>query len=141
MVGCSRHSSPPIPLIPVTGTVLSQGKGVPGVQLVLVAADASPSNPTDELTNYYPHGVTDAAGRFELSTFVAGDGAPLGNWIVTMTWPDERVPAAVKEQLLASGDQLPDRLRGRYASRERSKFKVKITESPTTLPTLHIETR
>ena len=53
-------------------------------------------------------------GGYHLSTFLSGDGAPQGEYVVTVYWPDPRRkgddPDGESETLP------PDRLRGRFAT-------------------------
>jgi hypothetical protein len=129
MSGCQRGPKR-VSLFPATGEVRVGNQPAAGVAVVLhPAADAAP-----EMARLRPHGTTDASGRFKLSTYVADDGAPAGQWIVTLTWPDNRLPENQREQILASGDALPDRFRGRLASPERSTWQVTIQAGENNLP-------
>jgi hypothetical protein len=65
--------------------------------------------PVDE-TDPHPiiaFGQVDEKGRFTLSTYVADDGAPAGDYAVTFEWPLQGGPT--KEDF-----QGPDRLKGRW---------------------------
>ncbi len=64
-------------LVPVSGTVLFQGKPVNGAQVSLLAPGA-PRNAA---------GMTDGAGRFTLTTFKPGDGAlPGEHRVIVSKW-------------------------------------------------------
>lgn len=56
------------PVVPVTGTVLYQGTPVEGASVTMMNADTSTGG----------SGLTDAEGRFRLTTFKDGDGAAPG---------------------------------------------------------------
>jgi hypothetical protein len=60
---------------PVTGTVTYKGKGVPDVNVVLVAKDGTTAS-----------GVTDSSGKItKMTTVNEGDGAVPGDYTVTIT--------------------------------------------------------
>jgi hypothetical protein len=69
-----------------------------------------------------------ADGRFEVTTYQAGDGAPAGDYRVAILWfanPDSNSPW--------------DRLGNRYASPERTDIRVSITEGVNQLEPIEIE--
>ena len=81
LIGC-RKATPQFesrPTFPVEGTVLIRGKPAEGVQVFL--------HPRDVSQRGKPRGVTDADGRFRLRTYHDGDGAPAGDYTVTVYWP------------------------------------------------------
>ena len=94
-----------------------------------------------ELQALHPHGVTDANGEYTLSTYVAGDGAPAGDWTVTLTKAEERLSEQVRERILASGDALPDARRGRYAGPNRSRWQVTIAPGDNQLEAIELLSR
>jgi hypothetical protein len=59
----------------VSGTVSLNGTPVAGATVNFISVDGKSS----------PFGVTDTSGRFRLTTFDQHDGAPLGNYKVTIT--------------------------------------------------------
>ncbi len=71
--------------VPVSGTVTYQGQPVDGARIMFVATGGPPAN-----------GVTDAQGRFSLTTVEPGDGAVVGSYKVSITKrqeiPDPRQP-------------------------------------------------
>lgn len=75
------------------------------------------------LSRVCPVGVTGADGAFRLTSYRYGDGAPAGEYIVTIIWPDETKP--VDECECPRPDE-HDRLRGTYASRESSSIHATI---------------
>jgi 5-hydroxyisourate hydrolase-like protein (transthyretin family) len=68
-----------VPTHPVGGTVTADGKPADGVTVTFYRL-----NPDTE--KYYPvaDGLTDAAGRFKLTTYVKSDGCPAGEYAVTV---------------------------------------------------------
>src|SRR5262245_25104764 len=96
--GCAGDGK--VAIHPVSGQVLYNGKAAAGVKIYLIPTSA-PMIP--EVPNN-PYGITDAEGRFKLSTYGGGDGAAEGGYQVMLLWPDESTTDEVK----------PDRLMGWY---------------------------
>lgn len=67
-------------LVPVSGQVLLDGKPVGGASVVFVG-EGRPAT-----------GVSDSSGRFSLGTWLVGDGAAAGDYIVCVT--QESAPAS-----------------------------------------------
>src|SRR5438105_4152232 len=74
LTGCSNSSQPPT--YPVTGTVTSQGKPVAGAAITFV-----PTGKEGEAAS----AITDAAGKYALTTWRAGDGARPGEYRVKVS--------------------------------------------------------
>jgi hypothetical protein len=109
---------------PVTGKILVNGKPANECQIVL--------NRTYEDKNpVVPLGMTDENGVFQITSYEAYDGAPEGEYIVTITW---RERSGVTKQEFDG----PDRLGGAYAKVENTKrlpgFVVKVEKRPLELP-------
>lgn len=106
VAGCFGSNRPPT--YPVSGTVTWKGKPVEGARVVFV-----PQQPGGQAAA----GITDAQGRYRLTTYVEGDGAPEGEYRVKVTMYDVRTPTkAEKEAYLSiedeqklrfAGDELP----------------------------------
>ena len=79
LVFVSACSSGRKPVYPVKGQVLVNGKPAANAQILFHPAEGAP----DELR---PAGHTDDDGYFTLTSYVNGDGAPEGNYNVTVTW-------------------------------------------------------
>lgn len=80
--GCDAGSSDtgPVAVQPVTGQILYDGKPAVNVRVTLVPIDA----PSPPRIPQYPHGMTDAEGKFQLTTYAANDGAPEGGYQVVL---------------------------------------------------------
>lgn len=97
---------------PVHGQVTApDGKPAAGA-LVVFHPISPPAGPTLAHT-----ATADEAGRFAVTTFDSGDGAPAGEYVLTVIW---NTP---KKTLM---DQEKDRLNGRYANKDASKLKFTI---------------
>ena len=99
----------------VRGKVLYDGKPIKNA--VVTFHPKSGDN-----TAMRPTGNTDENGVFTLGTQNA-TGAPAGEYRVTIRWLDEDPNAPRKLEGIA---ERPDRLKGRYADPEQSKFIVTI---------------
>src|SRR3984893_8600905 len=74
-VSCSNKG---LPLYPVHGRVLLDGKPMAGAMVILhPAGDVG-------LNGLKPRALADAEGWFKIYTYVIGDGAPAGNYAVTI---------------------------------------------------------
>jgi hypothetical protein len=83
----------------VTGSVLFEGQPAEGATVVL--------HPEDRSITIRPRGVVDADGSFELTTYLPGDGAPVGEYKVTIDW---RKPVEVAGDFLPGPNLLPEAL-------------------------------
>lgn len=132
-VGCKETATNRLKVLPVSGSVSVKGKPASGAMVTLHPIDKS-------IESLNPRGQASADGVFQLSTYVQGDGAPVGEYMVTVVWPDEEFKPVTAEQkeALVEGRR-PDRLRGRFASPNTSKLKVKIEEGQSELPAVELE--
>jgi hypothetical protein len=125
--GCS---SPPqideqrLPVHPVRGKVLVGGKPA-ATALILFIPVNEPAQPT----NPRPRAEVAEDGTFVLSTYDAEDGAPAGDYIVSVTWPGGVLPDGREEP--------PDKLLGRYDGK-RSKLRATVKEGPNELPPFNL---
>jgi hypothetical protein len=121
-VGCGQAGQGPR-LYPVKGQVFLKDKPATGARLVLV--------PVDDPKAEKPSAIVDENGSFQLATRQPGDGAPAGEYFVSITWIERRKIDTRKED---DTQQFVDKLGGRYADPKASKLKVKISEGPNDLP-------
>jgi hypothetical protein len=114
---CSKDSRPPVH--PVRGRVLdSAGRPAEGALVVFHPADGS----DDEADK--PRGRADAQGYFQLTTYENEDGAPEGEYVVTVDWrPRKKTPF---------GPETAHRLQGRYSSRETTPLRAIRIDKDTT---------
>ena len=101
------------PVHPTKGIVLFDGSPVPGARVALNQFDAK-----GEKVSQVADGFTEGDGRFVLSTYKAWDGAPVGEFVVTVVnrevYYDDRGQPGV------------NRLPTRYASAKTSDLKASI---------------
>ena len=123
--GCSQGPSR-VPVFPVQGTIAYQGKPAAGAIVIL--------HPQGESTKTHmkARGKSDVDGMFRLTTYDLEDGAPAGDYIVTLYWPVARPPGALDL------DDGPDRLAGRYLDIKTPLTRLTIRPEPTVLPPIKI---
>lgn len=121
--GCSSGSTPDEPVYPVRGVVRFRGQGA-GLAVVVFQrrGDLDP--------HHRSYAKTAADGTFALTTREPHDGAPAGNYVITVTWP----PTESEE---APG--LKDKLAGRYAVPSNSKLSFEVKPEPNTVPPIDLE--
>lgn len=115
---CSREEMPDgprVPVVPVTGKVLVDGQPASNLRVVLHNSGTKPDTvPTSS-------DFTDDQGVFEIGTFEAGDGAPIGSYQVTFMWG--------RINLMSGRYEGPDQLKDRYSKPDKSGFQVNVKES------------
>jgi hypothetical protein len=123
---CGQSSSKPV--YPVRGQVLFEGRPTPQAFVVFHPLNAAEENVPR------PQGYVNKDGSFTLSTYSAGDGAPAGEYAVTVEW---RVVTATRKA--QEGDTLPsvNRLPSRYASARTSGLRAQVAAGPNE-PTLRL---
>jgi hypothetical protein len=116
--GCGKKG--PV-LYPVRGSVRINGEPAKDVNVMF-----TPVTPIEGLTApLSPAAVTDENGNFQLMSFKPGDGAPAGDYQVTVIYPMSRFS---KHQ---SGT---DRLQGKFANPKTSGLTAKVEPKSNALP-------
>ena len=117
VAGCGGKTETRPPTFPVSGKVVSKGQPVDGATLMF-----HPASPT--LKQFPGYAKTDKDGSFKVSTFDAGDGAPEGDYSVTITW------LTVVPEDGGYGD---DRYQGKFNNPATTPFKAKVSKPSTEL--------
>ncbi len=118
VAGCGRGENR-VPVFPVQGQVLVNGKPAAGAQVVF--------HPTDKAGRVRPSAVVGEDGKFRLTTFAAADGAPAGAYEVTVErWVSSNDNPAV--------NQLP----ARYRQARTSGLRATIVAGDNDLPTFKL---
>jgi hypothetical protein len=121
VAGCAAKEKR-VPVFPVKGTVLVGGKAAEKAQVIFhPVGEADPKVPR-------PTGEVAADGTFSLSTYTANDGAPAGDYTVTVTWPEGISPIG------GDADTGGDRLGGRYSNPKTTALRARVNEAATDLP-------
>lgn len=87
-----------------------------------VAAEKSPQ----------PIGHTDAAGRFVMTTLNPGDGAPEGEYAITV---ELRQPQQIGEEIVRDG---PNLLEAKYANPKESPLRYKVVPGKNEVPEIRL---
>jgi hypothetical protein len=119
--GASCRQSDGPALYPVAGKVQLNGEGMDGALVVWHRQPALPALPP-------PSAQTRPDGAFQLTTWAAGDGAPEGEYLVSVVWPQAKPADVPGKPSGESKGEAPDRLRGRY--RDANKSGLKFTVQP-----------
>jgi hypothetical protein len=128
VVLCSCGRSNRLPVYPVKGTVLVDGKPVKGVHLSFW-----PENGAADVGAYSPQAETDENGAFVLSTYDAGDGAPAGKYFVTARLPER--------YNIVSNQWEGNKLKPMYNDPKSSKLSFQIEPQPNELPPIKLESK
>ena len=127
VVGCGGTAGPACQ--PVRGEVRWNGQPLAEAQVIFhpqfVAAENFPK----------PIGQTDAQGSFRLSTFQADDGAPAGEYLITVELRDLR---QVGEETVRDG---PNLLPPRFARPQESGLRFTVLDGENVVPPLEIPAR
>src|SRR5262249_2552105 len=74
-----------VKVYPVHGKVVDE-KGKPAVGAIVMFHPVAPPGKNVEAVS----GTVDESGEYRLTTYTNGDGAPAGEYVVTITWPEPR---------------------------------------------------
>ncbi|MBM3965148.1 MAG: carboxypeptidase regulatory-like domain-containing protein [Planctomycetes bacterium] len=114
-----------VPVFKTSGSVVrADGSAVPNALVVLHATGAASSVPK-------PRGTTDDQGRFQLTTYEVDDGAPVGQFTVTV------------EQWIRDDPNLPpsNHLVATLAKPESSGLQASITQGANEIPPLTVQNK
>ena len=126
-ISCGSAGPERLATYPVTGEVYIDGKpgGDVGVALHRVGGVDS-NHPTVTTTR------TEENGKFSLSTYEAGDGAPEGDYVVTFAWDElDKLSMAYSN----------DKLKGKYSDPDKSEHKVKVAGAAVDLGRIELSTK
>lgn len=111
--------------IPVSGKVLVDGKPVKDLWVKMTL-----KNPTR--ADLVPSAQTDGYGDFKITTYVDGDGAPAGDYKITIEWlhhrPDDEWVG-------------PSKLGGLCGNPKTTEYSVSVNDEPVVLPTFEVKAR
>jgi hypothetical protein len=127
LIGCGKEKPKNRKeVFPVHGTVLYQGKPAVGAEVAF--------HPVGEVSAkaLCPSGTVDKDGHFSLCTHEGGDGAPAGEYAVTIVWlspPPRNMP----------DEPGPDRLNGRFNNQSRPAWRIQVKSQPNELPLFQLQ--
>ncbi len=113
VAGCSSKDPNRKETVPVTGTILVNGEPASGVHVTFHPdAGIDTAQPTETKA------IAGEGGVFKATTYDVGDGATLGKFKLTFTWPKLN-PVS----MAFSGDSLG----GRYDDPDKSEYEIEVT--------------
>ena len=119
---------------PVVGQVIINGEPAAGCIVAFI-----PSDPQRK-AQFRSGGITDENGFFQLTTFETDDGAPVGDYGVTLRWEASDWPGKEEEMQLDPVQPVgPDRLQGKFASPEKSQLTVTVVEGENKLEPFRLD--
>jgi hypothetical protein len=125
--GCSGKDSRQKVCYPVEGQVMVKSQPAAGAIIAFQPAGGH----SEEWFAGYPQATVESDGSFHVVTYGNQDGAPAGDYVVTIIWPGGRDPN--DEEIM-----LPDKLEGKYADAKKTPLKAKVENGPTKLPAFNI---
>lgn len=120
--GCSGKDG--VPVYPVSGSIAINGTPAAGAIIGL-----HPVSGDFDRRGTRPGGVVADDGTFKLSTYGVNDGAPKGEFVVCVIWP----------QFPGRDDPGDDRLRSVFADPRTSKIRVTIEERSNSLTPMALD--
>ncbi len=125
LASCGGSGRPPV--YPVSGSLKVKGAPATGAFVVF-----HPRGEQDRRA-LKPHGRVGLDGTFRLTTFDTNDGAPEGEYAVTVVWPAEAGPHSPDP-----GETGPDRLGGRFADPVKPVRTVVVHSGDTTIDPIDV---
>jgi hypothetical protein len=124
--GCGRSDTGREPTFPTRGAITFEGKPIGGAFLALHPRNPSPAGVPSSTAHVLPDGT------FELSTYESGDGAPAGNYIVTVQW---------HKLMKNHGDFVPgpNLLPRKYSSPDTSNIVIEVAAAANVLPVISLK--
>jgi hypothetical protein len=127
--GCAK-SPPPIkgklPLFPVEGKLVMNGEPMANATILFHPVRKMP----DGAAHQRPRAVAGSDGSFKVSTYANDDGAPAGEYKVTISWKGDTTGVTSEEQ-----QDLPEKVSETFQQARASRIRIKINEEENKLPT------
>lgn len=121
MAGCDNPRQ--LAVFPVEGTLTVNGQPAANAMVAFHPVNLAGS-PT-----ILPVASTGRDGTYRLMTYAAGDGAPAGEYAVTVVWPDDSQPRDECVDVVTH-----DRFQGSYADPARSPWHVSVVPGTNVVP-------
>jgi hypothetical protein len=113
----------------VYGKVLVNGRPAEGARIVFYpTAEAAPGQEVPT-----PSATTDANGEYQLDSYEVEDGAPAGDFKVTVVWPEPPPPNAT------GIFDLEDQLGGRYSNPDTTPLTATVEEGGGEIPPFELK--
>ena len=121
--GCSRSANH-VAVHPVQGEIKFRGQSPEGACVWLVPKDAKEGVPN-------PRATVAKDGSFAVTTYDGNDGAPEGDYVVTVQWYK---PVRQDGELVGGPNALP----AKYASARTSDLKIRVAAGDNKLPPIQL---
>ena len=130
-LACSCSKKGPA-LYPVHGKVFFEGQPIPGALVILHPV----KNPDASMAK--PRAVAGPDSSFKIFTQVADDGAPAGEYVVTVVWKKKKLPR--QERMKKKGiEKKVEPFPTRFQNPATSGLRVFVLEGPNELPPFHLK--
>jgi hypothetical protein len=126
--GCGRKERERVPVVPVQGKVLVDGRPANKARIFFHAQGGSKTKLG------LPFAIAAEDGTFKAGTYFADDGLPSGEYSVTVVWP----LITIKDSEEIVGD---DQLGLRYSTRDIPAAKVTVADTPVEMPPIELKSR
>jgi hypothetical protein len=133
VLGCGSADRARLPVYPTSGRLSVGGKPVQGVSVVLNPIEGSPA----ARKGLSPSATSDESGGFVISTYAQDDGAPAGEYKVTLQWM--RTESSTPNGPPAGFSAPRDKFEGRFRNPTVSTWSTKIEEGNNVLEHLTID--
>ena len=132
LTGCGESPDPNArPVTPVQGTITFRGKPIPDATVRF-----HPASPvSDGKPLVIPRGHVDDRGEFVVSTYRAGDGAPAGEYQLSVSWQGSLAGVDEEEE-----DRLKELLPRKYCSPETSQLTFAVApDTKNVIPAIDLQ--
>jgi hypothetical protein len=127
--GCGK-SDGRVKVYPVNGKVSVRGMPAESARVVFYPVSDELKKPGMPI----PYGMTDGQGNFKLRSYDVDDGAPEGDYKVSIIWLDVPPEKAQENPLSAK-----DRLSGQYSNPQTSKLTAKVEKGGGEIPPFELQ--
>lgn len=118
LTGCKEpKGGPRLDVVPIEGEVTVDGE--PPKDAFVHLHPVTPHQMPREGQVIASKGHVDESGKFQVSTYIQHDGAPPGDYKITITWNEAT-------GLMKNAWDGPDRLKGKYADLEKTEFQITV---------------
>jgi hypothetical protein len=119
MLGCAKSEPERLSVHPVSGQITLNGKPAAGATIVF--------HPQTKIDAPAPRANADKNGNFSVTTFNTADGAPAGEYVVTIDW---------RQTVHKDGDYVagPSLVPAKYQQAKTSDLKVRVVAGQNQVP-------
>lgn len=126
--GCGSRMPAPLETFPVSGQIKVNGKSPARAEIRF-----QPRVPLEDPLNrsIQPYAIVEVDGSFQVSTYQDGDGAPPGEYAVTVIWPEITIEGG--EEIFGQ-----DKLGQRFADPTKPVATVEVVEGDNEIPVIDL---